>query len=386
MDKSQTISVIGHAVVLTWIVLGDLLFAPREVPPPTAVQVSMVSQSDLQAMMDAAPKTDKPPAEKPAVKPAAKPPEPAKSAAKPAPPKPALPKPAPPPPEPAPEVPVDANPQPLEAPPVVAPIAVDEQPVPVPLTDKAAKPKPIDRVAKVPVESPIKTPEVADKVVQETRDQPQPDQPVVEEKKPAAAPKEATTQVVTEANLAKDAPQLAPTSSRRPQSRPATPVEVAVDTAEADAKAAADVQAKADAADQADADAVAAALAEATATPEDTGGAQDVAEGPPMSQSEIEGLHVAINKCWNTGTMSTDALNTTIQIRVEMGEDGKPDYKSIKMTGFSGGSEAAAQIAFQVARKAVVLCGQKGYDLDPAKYGQWNVLNMTFDPNGMRLR
>ena len=105
-----------------------------------------------------------------------------------------------------------------------------------------------------------------------------------------------------------------------------------------------------------------------------------------MSQSEIEGLHLAINKCWNTGTMSTDALNTTIQIRVEMGEDGKPDYQSIKMTSFSGGSEAAAQIAFQVARKAVVLCGQKGYDLDPEKYGQWNVLNMTFDPNGMRLR
>ena len=84
MDKSQTISVIGHAVVLTWIVLGDWLFAPSELPPPTAVQVSMVSQSDLQAMMDAAPKTDKPPADKPVVKPATKPPEPAKAAAKPA--------------------------------------------------------------------------------------------------------------------------------------------------------------------------------------------------------------------------------------------------------------------------------------------------------------
>ena len=69
-----------------------------------------------------------------------------------------------------------------------------------------------------------------------------------------------------------------------------------------------------------------------------------------------------------------------------MSEDAKPDYKSIKMTGFSGVSEAAAQIAFQVARKAIVLCGQKGYGLDPAKYGQWAVLNVAFDQNGMRLR
>ena len=146
------------------------------------------------------------------------------------------------------------------------------------------------------------------------------------------------------------------------------------------AKPVTDAQAKADAAEQADAGAVAAALTEAA------GGAQHVAEGPPMTQAEIEGLNLAINKCLDTGTMSTDALNTTIQIRVEMIEDAKPDYKSIKMTGFSGGSEAAAQIAFQVARKAIVLCGQKGFGLDPVKYGQWAVLNITFDPNGMRLR
>ena len=99
-----------------------------------------------------------------------------------------------------------------------------------------------------------------------------------------------------------------------------------------------------------------------------------------------KGLSSAINKCWNTGTLSTDALNTTVEVQFEMSEDAKPDYKSIKMTGFSGGSEAAAQIAFQVARKAIALCGQKGYGLDPTKYGQWAVLNVAFDQNGMRLR
>ena len=113
---------------------------------------------------------------------------------------------------------------------------------------------------------------------------------------------------------------------------------------------------------------------------------RELAEGPPMTELEIEGLSSAINKCLNTATLSTDALNTTVEVQFEMSEDAKPDYKSIKMTGFSGGSEAAAQIAFQVARKAIVLCGQKGYGLDPAKYGQWAVLNVAFDQNGMRLR
>ncbi len=95
---------------------------------------------------------------------------------------------------------------------------------------------------------------------------------------------------------------------------------------------------------------------------------------------------MAINRCWKVGTMSTEALNTTINIRVEMNEDGKPDYSGITLTGYSGGSEAAAQVAFEVARRAVTLCGKQGYDLDPAKYAQWNVLNMTFDPSGMRMR
>jgi hypothetical protein len=137
---------------------------------------------------------------------------------------------------------------------------------------------------------------------------------------------------------------------------------------------------KVDPSAQADADALAVALAEAT------GGAQHVAEALPMTYLEIEGLSSAINKCLNTGTLSTDALNTTVEVQFEMSEDAKPNVQSIKMMSFSGDSIAAAQIAFQVARKAIVLCGQKGYGLDPAKYGQWAVLNVAFDQNGMRLR
>jgi hypothetical protein len=137
-----------------------------------------------------------------------------------------------------------------------------------------------------------------------------------------------------------------------------------------------------------EADAIAAALAEATADapPAATASAPaNIPQGPPMSGGEVEGLRIAINRCWVTSTLSTEAMNTTVTLRVLMSEDGKPT--SIEMTNFEGGSRQAADRAFEAGRRAVIRCaGSEGYDLPPEKYGQWQVLNLIFDPNGMRLR
>ena len=414
MDKSQILSGVGHAVVITWVVLGDWLFAPREVPPPDSVQVSMVSESDLQALQDAAAKSEKPPADKPEVKPAAKPaPKPQVEAPAPVEAEVAAPEPAPvEPAQPSPDIPVADDPQPNEAPPVVAPIAEEEQPVAVPTVDKKPKPRPATRITDTPVEAVVDTPVEADAPSPEVTDQPT-DQPPVEEDKPAASPQDSATQTAPDA-VVEDAPELAPTASRRPQTRPNKPVvetptedpQVALDAqAEADAKAEAENQAKADekaaqeakekadAQAQADADAVAAALAEAAATdaPASDGGQTDIPEGPPMSAGEKEGLRVSINQCWNIGTLSTAAQRIKLTLRVEMKEDGTPDSNGITMTTFSGGDDATAAQAFEAARRAVIRgvkgCGGKaGYDLDPAKYGEWNVMNLNFDASGMRLR
>ncbi|EKD61195.1 MAG: hypothetical protein ACD_54C00355G0002, partial [uncultured bacterium] len=121
------------------------------------------------------------------------------------------------------------------------------------------------------------------------------------------------------------------------------------------------------------------------------GGQTDIPQGPPMTAGEREGVRVAINQCWNIGSLSTAAQRIKLVMRVEMTEEGTPISDSITMTGFEGGDEAAAQQAFEAARRAVVRgvkgCGGKpGYDLDPAKYGEWNVMNLTFDASGMRLR
>lgn len=418
MDKSQILSGIGHAVVITWVVLGDWLFAPRELPPPDSVQVSMVSESDLKALQDAAAKSEKPPAEVPEVKPAAKPvPKPQVEAPAPVKPEPVEPEvavaePAPvAPAQPSPDVPVAADPQPNEAPPVVAPIAEEEQPIAVPTSDQKPKPRPATRITDTPVESVVDTPVEAEAPAPEVTDQPT-DQPPVEEDKPAASPQDSATQTAPDA-VAEDAPELAPTASRRPQTRPNKPVvetptedpQVALDAqAEADAKAKADAQATADAAAaqeaQAKADAQAAAdqaaidaaLADvASDAPAQDGGQTDIPEGPPMTAGEKEGLRVSINQCWNIGTLSTAAQRIKLTLRVEMKEDGTPDSNGITMTTFSGGDDATAAQAFEAARRAVIRgvkgCGGKaGYDLDPAKYAEWNVMNLNFDASGMRLR
>lgn len=369
MDRGTKISAGLHVGLILWVAVGDFFFSDDVPPPIEAASVSLITDAELQGLEARAPKADAPDQ------------KPVEAAPKPAP------RPAAPvePTEPLPEtLPTAPEAQPIEAPTPTAPLAADEQPIPVPDSPIPAKPRPIDRVAAVPVDDKTDTPEIADTASPEVSDQAAPDAPVVTQEKPAASPQEAAPVIVTEAvETQADAPQLAPTSSRRPQARPEKPVDQPADTpAEAPVDPAPD-----------QADAIAAALAEASDTPDapaadapsDTGAGQDLPEGPPMSGSEVEGLRIAINKCWNVGQLSSEAMRTVVTLRVEMSEAGKPT--SVEMTSYEGGSEASAQKAFEAGRRAVMRCaGANGYDLPADKYGQWNVLNLIFDPAGMRLR
>ena len=105
-----------------------------------------------------------------------------------------------------------------------------------------------------------------------------------------------------------------------------------------------------------------------------------------MTSGERDALRVAVKQCWNVGSLSSEALRTTVTVRVDVGEDGKPDAASIRMTGYEGGSEAAASMMFEVARRAIIRCGKNGYPLPADKYDQWKDLELVFDPNGMRMR
>ena len=59
---------------------------------------------------------------------------------------------------------------------------------------------------------------------------------------------------------------------------------------------------------------------------------------------------------------------------------------SIEMLSASGGSAAAARQAFEAARRAIIRCGASGYDLPTEKYDRWRNIEMTFNPEKMRIR
>ncbi len=392
MNRGLVISGVGHAALILWVFLGDWLFLPAEPPAVQVASVSILSSAEFDAMVSEAPAApkDAPDQPVPPVTAEARPVAPeqttgAQPQARPVPDQPAAAEA----PDPSTDVPISDTPQPEPVPQTDAPVGTNDQPIPVPNSDLAPAPRPIDRVAAVPVDNTRDAPELADAPTPEQSDAPAPDALPVE-KQPDAAPQEATTQIVTEAtDTSVDAPQLAPMSSRRPQTRPKAP---APDTTQ-QASAAPPKPAAEPATEDAVAAAVAAAVAEqpaqdrpASDATSDTGGTGTADRGPPMTAGETDALRVAVSKCWSLGAISTEAMQTIVTVQLALSEDGRPDTGSIRMSDFTGGSETSANQMFEVARRAIIRCGKNGFPLPPEKYATWKNLELVFDPNGMRLR
>ncbi|SLN74804.1 hypothetical protein ROG8370_03707 [Roseovarius gaetbuli] len=263
-------------------------------------------------------------------------------------------------------------------PPTPADVA-DEPPVlQVPQEDVAAlvpelsprpQPRPAPRVAPeavAPPEPDVKIDDVANPEVA-------PDQgaEVVEKPAEATAPEEAATEIVTEAEKLE---QAAPSVSMRPKARPARATEVAQQ--ESAPKPAAETPATDKAAVN---DALAAALGGGETS-------RDRPSGPPLTSGEKDALRVAVQQCWNVGSLSSDALRTTVVVAVSMGEDGKPNSGSIRMLSASGGGDTAAKQAFEAARRAIIRCGARGFNLPVEKYDSWRDIEMTFNPEKMRIK
>jgi hypothetical protein len=213
--------------------------------------------------------------------------------------------------------------------------------------------------------------ETAPEVVQETA--PDPDALPEEQIEPevAQAPEAASDRTVTEAE---EQQAYAPASSMRPRARPSRPVRVAEPDPEPEPETPRDAQA----------DAIANALAEANDQPAEP--EQPVRSGPPLTGGEKEALRVAVSSCWNVGSLSTDALATTVVVGVEMEQSGVPISGSIKLVSSSGGTQSGAQQAFEAARRAIIRCGVRGFPLPVEKYAEWRDIEMTFNPEGMQFR
>jgi hypothetical protein len=366
MDTGQKASAVLHLGLVAWVALFDLFQAPsRDMTIPVA-EVSLMTAEEFAAL-------SQPQAPAPAPQPE---PTPAPTPA-----------PAPPAPEPEPE----PEPEPAPAPEPESTGAIFS-PAPTPGAAERPAPRPVDRVAPTPTEAP---PE--DAAVDETA-QPQagantPGDQILPEQEQVAPP-EATTEIVTEATEtdtdSTDRAAAAPTISQRPRTRPerpAPPVETAVapdpepaPAPEPEAEPTMEPEAPAipDVADDV-ADAVAAALADSLAglgTPGPTG----------LTGSEADALRLAIQQCWNIGVLSTEAQQITITVAFSLNPSAIPDQGSIRTVDSSAGSDGAVSQAFEAARRAIIRCAGDGYGLPPEKYEAWRNVEITFNPEGMRLR
>lgn len=369
MQVGWYISAAGHTLLILWLLVGGM-FARDTMQEVTIAEVSVMTEAEFAALMPRATAPDIA-SEAPAVTPPATdetaPETPAEDAA----PEVTAPEPV--------EVPETPQEPQVEAPlPVPEAVVVeDAPPVQTPPTDidgSAPEPDavaaPAPRVAPIPQVAPPPVAEAAPELVEDSAPDPElpPEEPVEEDQ--AAAPDAASDRIVTEAEEVKE---YAPASSMRPRSRPQAPVRAAETPRE---------EPRDTPAETADpiADAVAAAVAEANEP------RPSAPTGPPLTGGERDALRISVSQCWNVGSLSTDALSTTVVVAVSMAETGVPDSGSIRMVSFSGGTQAGATQAFEAARRAIIRCGARGFPLPVEKYSQWRDIEMTFNPEGMQFR
>ncbi|MBR9652653.1 energy transducer TonB [Thalassovita aquimarina] len=369
MNTGQYISGVAHIGLIGWALIGG---AFKPAPEPFEVtEVAMISSEEFEAMIapTEAPslETDMsaliPPDSETAE------PEPPQAEIRDSAPVIAEPDEAAPPPEPeeAPDVAALLPPDPPAEVEDAAPVLVP--PVEAPVTaapDISDRPqtRPTTRVAPEPVAPPEPDVKIDDIAQEDAVDDGAAD--IQREQQEQTAEEEAATEIVTEA----EASSSAPSTSVRPRTRPTR-------VARPEPEPETDTGTK---------DAVADALAQALAgdTAETTTPARP--SGPPLTSGEKDALRVAVQKCWNTGALSTEALRTTVVVTVQMNQDGTPETGTIRMVDSRGGSSGSANQAFQAARRAIIRCGARGFDLPADKYEQWREIEMTFNPEKMRIK
>ena len=116
-----------------------------------------------------------------------------------------------------------------------------------------------------------------------------------------------------------------------------------------------------------------------------SGIAQKTPSGPPLTASEKDGLRLTVQKCWVVD-VGSQAANVIVTVSISMNSDGTVIANSLRLKNSQGGSEGAVEAAFQAARRAILRCQKKSYDLPEEKYDHWREIEFTFDPRKMRIR
>lgn len=367
MDTGTKISAIAHVSLIGWALVGGTF---RSEPLPMTVQdVSVVTEQQFAAMTaqtDAPTVAPTPGAPEQPDAPDIEANAPQATEEEQVRPEPVTP--VEPQPEPEPET-VTPPPEPdvpEETPELIEP-ETDVAALPVP-PGPEAQPAPSDRIAPEAIAPPppeakpddVETPPVSLDEGAETQ-QDQQDQ---------TAPEEAAPEIVTEAEESDDP---SPLTSPRPRVRPNRP------SPPSEPEVAETPQAEPQAPAQTDDAAINDALTEALG-----GGTEP--SGPPLTSGEKDAMRLAVSQCWNVGSLSTDALNVVVVVGFSLNRDGTVVGGSLRMLESSGGTGGATNQAYEAARRAILRCGSKGYDLPADKYAQWQDIEITFNPERMRIK
>ncbi|SHI89402.1 hypothetical protein SAMN04488012_103233 [Palleronia salina] len=385
MQPGTIISGVAHTLLILFALFGGL-FERDPLPPPDVAQVSVLSEEEFAAltrpeMGEQQAETEPPTAALEIPEPAPAPePEPAREP---------TPEPDP---APAPE-PTPPAPQPDPAPP--APEAPPAPPTPQVRDDRPVAPqdvpRPAPRVSTEATPPPPPEAEQAPEVVEAPAPEPEPEEPaeVVEDQTPTAPP-ETADQIVTEAERPSQLTNAAPLGTPRPRGRPERPAPAPQTETARDQPAPTE-------APRTEADTQTAASDNVNSAVQDTlagleqlieqAPQQGIPAGPPLTDGEKEAFRLSVRQCWIVDTGS-EAANVTVSIRFGLNRDGSVQADTLRQTGASGGSDAAIRSAFDAGRRAILRCAaqQGGYKLPPEKYGQWQEVEVTFNPEGMRLR
>ncbi|MEO9778717.1 MAG: energy transducer TonB [Sedimentitalea sp.] len=282
--------------------------------------------------------------------------------------------------EPEPPEPLTETPKPVARPePEPEPIQVQPEPTPEPAEpDVAVVPEPpatpdIDRVAPEPVITPPE--DAKPDVVEQVEVTPDEGAETPQEVQDATAPEQATDRIVTEAV---ETARLAPLRSPRPprtRPTPPAPTPVAEPVQETETETETETESSTSSA-------VDAALAEALAGPATE---PDAPVGPPLSAGEKDALRVAVSQCWNVDVGGRSS-QVVVTVAMSLDQSGKVVGNSVRLVGSEGGTDQSVQTAYQAARRAILRCQKNGYDLPADKYAQWRDIEMTFNPERMRIK
>ncbi|WP_372887764.1 energy transducer TonB [Shimia sp.] len=223
--------------------------------------------------------------------------------------------------------------------------------------------RPSERVAPAPIAPPAPDTRIDD-IAQEASRPDDSASDKVEEPRQDTAPEAASTEIVTEAE---EQVALAPKASLRPVLRPGSRPAPRPQPAGSGKPASAATDA-----------AVAAALAEQSA-------AQAAApSGPPLTRGEKDAMRLSVQTCWVVD-VGSQAANVTVTVGFALDREGRVSGP-VRLLSSENGSGQVVETAFQAARRAILRCQRGGYKLPIEKYDHWREIEITFNPEKMRLK